>query len=401
MAVESFLNIENLQLAGTSVFLRLDLNVPLKDGKIIDPSRILAALPTIDYLLERSCKIVVGSHLGRPSHSRGSDRSSLSLEPVAQFLNQRGYEVLLMDSPESDAPAKLVKDLKGRQLILLENLRFSKGEEVNSHKLASRWARYCDVYINDAFGCSHRAHASIDALARLKPIRCYGPLIQKELAALERVMDSPASPFSLVVGGSKVTDKLPVVDAFADAVDFLLIGGAMAYTFLRGMDVNVGRSKIETEKVGLARQFLKRMEQRGKSVLLPVDHVTVKNMGDTEFFVTSGASIPADEIAVDIGPKTVALFSKVIRESKTVFWNGPMGMYETPPFDKGSLGVAQAMSESQGFSVVGGGDSGAVVVQGGYQKSVSHVSTGGGASMEYLCGKSLPGLEVLKVRTIA
>lgn len=398
MAQQNFLNIENLSLEGTSVFLRLDLNVPIQDGKIIDPTRILAALPTLDYLLEKECKIVVGSHLGRPSKS--ADPESLSLEPVARYLNEKGYEILLMDSPESDAPIELVKKLKKKQIILLENLRFSEGETSNSQELALKWSRYCDVYINDAFGCCHRAHASIDALPRLKTIRCYGPLIGKELAALNRVSETPDSPFTLIVGGSKVSDKIPVVENFSEKVDYVLIGGAMAYTFMKAIDRKVGRSKVENDKIEMAKQFLTKMESKGKTVVLPVDHVVVEKLGDTEFTLTPGPSIPDTAIAVDIGPKTMALFSKVIKESATVFWNGPMGMYETEPFHKGSYGVAKAMAESSAYTVVGGGDSGAVIVQAGFEESVSHLSTGGGASMEFLGGADLPGLEVLKVRTI-
>jgi len=399
MALQNFLDIDNISIEGASVFLRLDLNAPLKDGKVLDATRILAAMPTLDFLLEKNCKVVVGSHLGRPS--KVEDPQALSLEPIAQYLNEEGYEVLLMDSPDSDAPLELVKNLKSKQIILLENLRFSDGEISNSQELAIKWSRYCDIYINDAFGCCHRAHASIDALPRLKTVRCYGPLVRRELKALDGLTDQPKGPFTLVVGGSKVSDKLPVVEAFIDRADYVIIGGAMAYTFMKAMDRDVGRSKVEHDKIDMAREFLKRMEAKGKTVVLPVDHAVVEKLGDTEFESTAGPSVPADKIAVDIGPKSVSLFSKVISESSTIFWNGPMGMYETPPFEKGSVGVAQAIADSGAYSVVGGGDSGAVIVQAGLQSEVSHLSTGGGASMAYLCGQALPGLEVLKVRTLA
>jgi len=274
MALQNFLDIDNISIEGASVFLRLDLNAPLKDGKVLDATRILAAMPTLDFLLEKNCKVVVGSHLGRPS--KVEDPQALSLEPIAQYLNEEGYEVLLMDSPDSDAPLELVKNLKSKQIILLENLRFSDGEISNSQELAIKWSRYCDIYINDAFGCCHRAHASIDALPRLKTVRCYGPLVRRELKALDGLTDQPKGPFTLVVGGSKVSDKLPVVEAFIDRADYVIIGGAMAYTFMKAMDRDVGRSKVEHDKIDMAREFLKRMEAKGKTVVLPVDHACLR-----------------------------------------------------------------------------------------------------------------------------
>jgi len=398
MGLMNYMDLKTIDVDGVRVFLRLDLNVPMKDGKIIDATRIDEALPTIQYLLESGAKVVAASHRGRPRTEE--DFQNLSLEPIAEALNERGIEVLLMDKPDSDAPLDLMKKLKPNQIILLENLRFSNGETENSQALAQKWSRYTDIFVNDAFGACHRAHASIHAMAQLKPIRCFGFLVEKEIAALNKIADKPPAPFVFVTGGSKVSDKIAILDSFAEKSDAVLIGGAMAYTFLAAQGFAVGNSKLEKDKISVAKKFLQRMEARGKKVLLPVDHMVVSGIGADDFRVSDGTSVPADSVAVDIGPKTQRAYAELIKSAGSVFWNGPMGMYETPPCDQGSLAVAEAMSQCEGFTVVGGGDSAAVMVQSGWADKISHISTGGGASMEYLQGVALPGLEVLKVRTV-
>lgn len=396
MAVESYLNLKDLELNGKRVFLRLDLNVPLKDGKILDDNRIKAALPTLEFLVEQGAKVIVSSHLGRPKTEE--DRVKLSLEPVARALNDNGFEVLLMENPDSEAPYELTKSLTGKQIIMLENLRFSPGETKNSQELAAKWAKYSDVYVNDAFGASHRAHASIDALAKLIPERCYGFLIEKEITSLEKIKTDAPKPFVILTGGSKVSDKIPLLDAFADRVDAVIIGGAMAYTFLKAKGLSVGKSLVEQEMISVAKNFLARMEGAGKEVYLPVDHIVVEQFESNEGVVKVGAGIEGDSIAVDIGPKTREVYSEVLKSAGSVFWNGPMGIYERKPFDEGSVAMAESLAQSPGFTVIGGGDSAAAAIDSGFADKIDHISTGGGASLEFIQGIKLPGLEALKVR---
>lgn len=398
MAQHGYLKLSDIDVNNKRVFLRLDLNVPLKDGVILDDTRIQAALPTLNNLIERGARVVIGSHLGRPKTKE--DRPKYSLEPVANRLNELGFEVLLMDSPKSDAPLELIKGLSGKKIILLENLRYAEGETKNSGELAAKWSRYTDVYVNDAFGACHRAHASIDALPKLIPQRAYGYLIEKEMTSLDKIKSNAPAPFVLLTGGSKVSDKIPVLESFADKVESVLIGGAMAYTFLKAQGTSVGGSLVENDKITMAKNFLRKMEVANKKVYLPVDHIVVNKFEDTEFQVTSGEMIPGDQIAVDIGPKTRKLYSDVIQEAGSVFWNGPMGIYERKPFDEGSVAMAEALAKSSAFTVIGGGDSAAAAVDSGFAEEMSHISTGGGASLEYIQGVALPGLEALKVRLI-
>ncbi len=396
MAIESYLDFKEMNFFGKRVFLRLDLNVPLKDGKILDTNRIDAALPTLNFLIESNAKVIVASHLGRPKTEE--DKKSLSLEPVAEYLIEKGFEVFLMETPDSEAPYELTKGLSGKQIIMLENLRFAPGETKNSSDLATKWARYTDIYINDAFGACHRAHASTDALPKLIPQRASGFLVEKERQSLDKIKNQPAKPFTILTGGGKVSDKIPLLEAFADKVDTVIIGGAMAYTFLKSQGVSVGKSKVEGECLAVAKSFLNRMSGAGKKVFLPVDHVVVENFGDDHFEKTDSEIIPSDKIAVDIGPKTIELYRQALKDAGSVFWNGPMGVYEQKPFDRGSIAMAQALAESSAFSVVGGGDSAAAAIDSGFADQMDHISTGGGASLEYIQGKKLPGLEALKVR---
>lgn len=396
MAVESYLDIESLLLKGKRVFLRLDLNVPLKNGEVLDDTRIREALPTLKFLVEQGAKVIVASHLGRPKGDE--DRKKYSLEPVARSLNQFGFEVFLMESPDSEAPLELTKALSDNQIILLENLRFVPGEEKNSAELAAKWARYTDIYVNDAFGACHRAHASIDALPKLLPNRCYGFLIKKEMNALKRIKDEPPKPFFILTGGSKVSDKIPLLESLTEKIEGALIGGAMAYTFLKAQGYPVGKSLVETDKISVAKKFIERMEANGKKVYLPVDHILVDSIDSTDFTVSEGVSIPDGKIGVDIGPKTRKLYADVIKTAGSIFWNGPMGIYERKPFDEGSIAMAKALAESPAFTVVGGGDSAAAAFDSGFADKMDHISTGGGASLEFIQGEKMPGLDALKVR---
>lgn len=384
-------------LKNKNVFLRLDLNVPLKNGEIVDDTRIREALPTVQYLIEQGARIVIGSHLGRPKGDGEEDRKKFSLEPVAENLAQKlNREVVLMESPDSDAPRGLLAEGRFDKIILLENLRFHPGEEKNSNELAQKWAKYTDIYVNDAFGSCHRAHASIDALPKVMPQKYAGFLIEKELNALSKIRNAPEEPFVVILGGSKVSDKIVVIEKFLDSAQSILVGGAMAYTFLQAMGVSVGKSLVEKDKVALAKELIVRFEARDKKFILPVDHIATRALTDSAGAIaTASESIPADMMGVDIGPKTRALFAEHISQAKTVFWNGPMGVYETKPFDQGSFAIAEAMAKAEGYTVVGGGDSAAAAMDSGFAEKMDHISTGGGASLEYIEGKTLPGIKVL------
>lgn len=397
-------SIEDFDLRDQRVFIRCDFNVPTEGPagqvKITDDTRIRSALPTIRYAMDKGAKVILASHFGRPE--KKEDRALYSLEPVADRLGELlEAEVILVEEPTSDAPKALLPGLRPKQVLLLENLRFEEGETKNSVEFANIMASYTDVYINDAFGASHRAHASIDALARAVPKRGCGYLIKKEIENLARLTSQPATPFLAIMGGAKVSDKIKVIESLMDSVDGFLIGGAMAYTFLHAQGVSVGKSKFEKDKVSFAKELIERVAARGKKLLLPLDHVVADDfLAPTLVETTRNADIPADRLALDIGPKTTELYRKEIARSKTVFWNGPMGVFERSEFAKGSFGVAEALaqlSQSGGLAVVGGGDSASAAEASGFSAQMSHISTGGGASLEYLEGAKLPGLEALRV----
>lgn len=389
--------VRDFNLEGKVVFLRLDLNVPMKDGKITDENRITASLPTIKYCMEQGAKLVLASHLGRP---KSKDDKEFSLEPVARRLGELlNAEVNLVEDPDSDAPKHLLVNLKKNQLILLENVRFEKGETEDSIEFAQKIASYSDIYINDAFGASHRAHATIHALPSVMKEKGIGFLIEKEITMLDSLLQNPKRPYIAVMGGAKVSDKIPVFERLMDIVDGFVVGGAMAYTFLEAQEIPVGKSLVEKDKVRYAREMIERIAARDKTLLLPVDHVVTKGITDTKNMrTTSDAVIPADELGVDIGPKTLQNYSAALREAGTIFWNGPMGIFETPEFSRGTFGVAQAIAESNGVKIVGGGDSAAAAELSGFADKMTHISTGGGASLEYLQGDKLPGLEILRAK---
>jgi phosphoglycerate kinase len=388
--------IRDFELKDKNVFLRLDLNVPLENGVITDETRIRESLPTIKYAMEQGAKLVLSSHLGRP---KSADDKEFSLEPVAKKLSdQLNVEVLLIEEPDSDAAKGLLVGLKKNQIILLENLRYNPGETKNSVEFAQTLASYCDVYINDAFGASHRAHASISALPELVAQKGIGFLIEKEIKMLDQLLDKPARPYVAILGGAKVSDKIAVIEKLLDIVDVFIVGGAMAYTFLKAQGHAVGGSLVEADKLKYAAEMVERIAARNKTILLPVDHLTSKSIKDTNTKVTAGISIDEGFLGVDIGPKTIQNYSAALREAKTVFWNGPMGIFETPEFSKGTFAIARILAENTGVKIVGGGDSAAAAHLSGFADKMTHISTGGGASLEYLQGDKLPGLEILRTK---
>lgn len=384
-------------LKGKTVFLRLDLNVPLKEGKITDLTRITASLPTIKFALEKGAKLVIASHLGRP---KSAADKKYSMAPVAEKLGELlDVEVVLMEEPSSDGVKHFLSGPMKKQIICLENLRFDEGETENKIELAQIWSSYSDIYINDAFGASHRAHASIHALPSVMEKKGIGFLIEKEIQMLEKLFNNPAKPYLAVLGGAKVSDKIPVIEKMMDVVDGFVIGGAMAYTFLKAKGINVGKSLVEVDKLKYAKEMIERMEARGKTLLLPIDHVTSTGLTDLENIKTTSTSSMGDhEMGLDIGPKTILSYRVALMEAKTVFWNGPMGVFETQEFSKGTFAIAAALAESKAFKIVGGGDSAAAAEASGFADKMSHISTGGGASLEYIQGERLPGIEILRPR---
>ena len=391
--------IRDFELADKVLFLRLDLNVPLEDGKITDETRIRESLPTIKYAIEKGAKLVMASHLGRP---KSAADKQYSLEPVAHRLSELlGVEVILFDEPKSDAIKGLIKGLKKTQAILLENLRFEPGEIKNDPEFAAVLASYTQVYINDAFGSSHRAHASISALPELIKDRGIGFLIEKEIHMLDQLLENPKKPYLAILGGAKVSDKIGVIEKLIDIVDGFVIGGAMAYTFLKAQGKPVGKSLVETDKLNYTREMIARMEARKKTLLLPVDHLITNDIASGKGELTKDANIPEGFMGVDIGPQTIKNFSAAIKEAQTIFWNGPMGIFETPAYSKGTFAVAQAMADNTGTRIVGGGDSAAAAEASGLASKMTHISTGGGASLEFLQGMKLPGLEVLRQKVRA
>lgn len=380
------------------VFLRLDLNVPLKNGVVTDETRITAALPTVRWLLDKGCRVVMCSHLGRPKGD-GFEKE-FSLAPVGEKLaHHLGQDVLLCADYLVDGFDRIVQQLGANQLILLENLRFHKQEQKGDRDFAKSLARHMDFYVNDAFGTCHRADASMVAVAEEFPLerRAAGFLVQKEIDFLEGAFRNPQAPVTAIFGGAKVSDKIAILQKFTSIANNMIIGGAMAYTFLRYMGHKVGKSRVEEDKLSLVGDILKAAEARRVKIILPVDHVCASEFAEGTMPVAcSSADIPDNLMGLDIGPKTAALFAETIRTSKVVVWNGPMGVFEWDAFAEGSRKVAEALTQCPGSTIVGGGDSAAAITAFGLAEKVSHVSTGGGASMELLEGKELPGIKVLR-----
>ena len=391
--------LDALDLAGKRVFIRVDFNVPLDAaGKVTDDARIRAALPTIRLALERKAKVVLASHLGRPK-GKPEDRKKLSLEPAAARLSELlSQDVILADDCVGDGVKKLVRDLKDGQVLLLENLRFHPEEEANDEAFARELASLADVWVNDAFGTAHRAHASTAGMAAFVKEKAAGFLIQKEVEYLGKALGQPARPFVAIVGGAKVSDKNKGLDNHIGKADAVCIGGAMAYTFLAAQGVKVGKSLVEQDRLELARQILERATARKVDLVLPVDHVCgAEPKESAQRVVVNDRAIPDGLMGLDIGPKTLAVYRQRILAAKTVFWNGPMGLFEQKPWAEGTFGVAKAMAESTAVTVVGGGDSAAAVEEAGLVAKMKHVSTGGGASLEFIEGKVLPGIQVLEI----
>ena len=392
MAVKT---IRDFNIEGKRVFIRVDFNVPQdkKTGAITDDTRIKASLPTINYALEKNARIILASHLGRP---KGKVAKEFSLFPVAEKLSELiSKDVTFPDDCVGDGVKKIVKDMQPGQVVLLENLRFHPEEEANDPAFSEKLASLCEIYINDAFGTAHRAHASTVGMTKYVAEKGVGFLMEKELQYLGKLLESPETPFIAILGGAKVSDKIPVIQNLLGKVNEVLICGAMAYTFLLSEGQPAGKSLVEEDKVGLAKEILERAQSRKVGILLPVDHVAAKALEPNAAASVVG-KIPADLMALDIGPKTIELYKKEISKAKTIFWNGPAGAFETPPFDKGTMELARAVAGSGAMSVIGGGDSVSAVNKAGVADKITHISTGGGASLEFLEGQELPGVAALK-----
>jgi phosphoglycerate kinase len=398
------LSIRDLDLAHKHVFMRVDFNVPLtEDGsEITDDTRIKETLPTIEYAVRHKAKLILASHLGRP---KGKVNLKYSLRPVVDrlrtLLDQRlGGKTNVAFAPDcvGDIAKELARQLESGQVLLLENLRFHAEEEKNDPAFAKQLASLCELYVNDAFGSAHRAHASTEGITHFVKQSAAGLLMEKELTYLGKALEDPAKPFVAILGGAKVSDKIEVIDNLLSKVDALLIGGGMAYTFLKAKGQEVGKSLLEADKIEVAKEALAKAKARGVRFLLPVDHILADKFAadaQTKIFQGDGP-FPADWMALDIGPKTVALFEKEVAGAATIVWNGPMGVFEMPAFAKGTTAIAQAVAENKSaISIIGGGDSVAAVKQAGVADQIKHISTGGGASLEFLEGKKLPGVEAL------
>ncbi|MGV3464634.1 MAG: phosphoglycerate kinase [Heyndrickxia sp.] len=387
-------SIKDIDLAGKRVFCRVDFNVPLENGNVTDDTRIRAALPTIQYLMDQGAKVILASHLGRP---KGKVVEELRLTPVAKRLS----ELLKKDIRKSnEAYGEIAKSdvdkLENGDVLLLENVRFYPGEEKNDPELAKAFADLADVYVNDAFGAAHRAHASTEGIAQYLPAVA-GFLMEKELEVLGKALSNPERPFTAIIGGAKVKDKIGVIENLLEKVDNLIIGGGLAYTFVKAKGYEIGKSLLEEDKIELAKSFMEKAKQKNVNFYMPLDVVVADDFSDSaNKKVVSIEEIPADWEALDIGPKTVELYKEVIQKSKLVIWNGPMGVFELDSFANGTKGVAQALADANDtYSVIGGGDSAAAVEKFNLADKMDHISTGGGASLEFMEGKVLPGVAAL------
>ncbi len=387
--------IAELPIEKKKVFIRVDFNVSFDEkGEIIDDTRIRSVLPTIEYALAKDSKVILASHLGRP---KGNPNPKYSLMPVAEHLSTLiKRDVILPEDCIGDAVKKLTGEMREGDVILLENLRFHAEEEKNDPLFSEKLASLAEVYVNDAFGTLHRAHASTVGMVKHFEQRGVGFLVKKEVDYLSKVLDNPERPLVAILGGAKVSDKLGVVEYLLTKVDALLIGGAMSYTFLKAAGVEVGNSLVDESKIHLAAKFLERAKLKNIPLLLPIDHRIAEKIGSNVPSKIVEGDIPAGYMGVDIGPKTIESFSRALSECKTIIWNGPLGVYETPPFNEGTLAMARVIAQTNAVSVIGGGDSAAAVMAAGVVDKISHISTGGGATLACLEGKTLPGLQALK-----
>ena len=387
--------LKDLDVAGKAVFVRVDYNVPLEGGRVADATRIEATLPTVRWILEHEGKAILASHLGRP---KGKVDPKYSLKPVAAHLaTLLGRDIPLAPDCVGPETKAMVNRLAAGDLILLENLRFHPEEETNDPGFAKDLAGLADVYVNDAFGAAHRAHASTHGIVKHFAERGAGFLLAREVEVLSALLKDPKRPFVAILGGAKVSDKIGVIDNLLDRVQVFCIGGAMAYTFLKAQGKPIGRSRVEEDRVGLARETLERAVAKGVKVLLPIDHLAAdKPEAGARAQVASADEFPPDLLGVDIGPRTAQAYAAEITAAQTIFWNGPMGIFEIQAFAQGTMAIAEALAQSKGTTVVGGGDSVAALARAGKLHAVTHVSTGGGASLEFLEGKTLPGLAALE-----
>jgi phosphoglycerate kinase len=387
-------SVKDVDLKGKRVFCRVDFNVPMKNGEITDETRIRAALPTIQYLVDQGAKVLLASHLGRP---KGQVVEEMRLTPVAKRLSELlGKDVKKVDEAYGEAVKSEVATMNDGDVMLLENVRFYPGEEKNDAELAKAFAELADLYVNDAFGAAHRAHASTEGIAHHLPA-VSGLLMEKELDVLGKALSNPERPFTAIIGGAKVKDKIGVIDNLLEKVDNLIIGGGLAYTFVKAQGHEVGKSLLEEDKIDLAKEFMKKAEEKGVKFYMPVDAVIADDFSENaNSKVVPIEEIPSDWEALDIGPKTAEIYSEVIQGSKLVIWNGPMGVFEMTKFAGGTRAVAEALAEANDtYSVIGGGDSAAAVEKFHLAERMSHISTGGGASLEFMEGKVLPGVVAL------
>lgn len=387
------LSLSDIDVAGRRVFMRVDFNVPMKEGKITNGTRINAALPSIRHVLDNGGRLILASHLGRP---KGKPEPKYSLKPiVVRLIQVLNCHVQFAEDCVGPEAEKMANGLKNGEVMVLENLRFHEEEEKNDPAFAQQLASLCDVYVNDAFGAAHRAHASTEGITKfVKPAVC-GFLMQKELDALGHALTKAEKPYVAIVGGAKVSDKIELIENFMNLATEILIGGAMAYTFMRAKGIATGKSLVEEDKIQLAADLLARAQQKGVALELPVDHVVATGLEAREAHVTAIDKTPEDQMGLDIGPETAKRYGAICAKAKTIVWNGPMGVFENALFANGTMAVAKAVADSKAFSIVGGGDSVAAIMQSGMESKITHISTGGGASLEFLSGQKLPGVEAL------
>jgi phosphoglycerate kinase len=387
------LSIKDVDLSGKRVFVRVDFNVPLDGAKVADDTRITAALPSVKYMIEKGAKVILASHLGRP---KGKPVDKYRMDPVARRLSELlGKPVRKLDDCVGEAVERAVGEMKPGDVILLENLRFHAEEEANDEQFAKKLAALADMYVNDAFGTAHRAHASTEGITRFVKKAAAGFLMAKEIEYFTKILTSPARPFVTILGGAKVSDKIGTINNLLDKADSFLIGGGMAYTFLHVNGIKIGDSLFEADKTDVARDAMEKAKRKGKEFLLPVDHVIGDKLAEDAQAKEVEGDIPDGWKGLDIGPKTIRMFSDRLKNAKTVVWNGPLGAFEISKFARGTRSIAQILAESSAISVIGGGDTAAAINEFGLADKMSHISTGGGASLEMLEGKKLPGIEAL------
>lgn len=389
--------VEDLNVKGKRVLVRCDFNVPVKDGVITDENRITSSLPTIKKLMDNGAKVILCSHMGKP---KGEVKPELSLAPVAVRLSEKlGINVKFAkdDNVVGENAKKAVAEMKDGEVVLLENTRYRKEETKNEDNFSKELASLADIYVDDAFGSSHRAHCSTVGVTKYVGESAVGFLMEKEIEYLGNAVENPVRPFAAVLGGAKVSDKINVINNLLEKVDILIIGGGMAYTFIKALGGNVGESLLEADKVDYARDMIEKAKEKGVKFLLPIDTVVVKEFkNEAESDIVPTGLIPDGWMGVDIGPETVKAFSEALKSAKTVIWNGPMGVFEFPNFAKGTEAIAKVLADIDGTTIIGGGDSAAAVNQLGYGDKMSHISTGGGASLEFLEGKELPGVAAVQ-----